>query len=108
VQRKRWVGSLKAKDVVEKSLTSFRIYATSIRYHNSYSSKTPSVMLINFSTHQAYPDKLRLVKVIVLETNRRFVFLTDSFTIPFYSRSRTLSRPLEGGTLLPLTQRTTC
>ena len=41
-----------------------------------------NVMLVNFYTHRDYPDKLRLGKYVDSEMGRRFVFLTNNFTIP--------------------------
>jgi len=41
-----------------------------------------TVILVNFYAYRDYPDKLRLVKFVDLETGKRFVFLTNNFTIP--------------------------
>ncbi len=40
------------------------------------------VVLVNFYARRDYPDKLRLVKFVDPETGRRFIFLTNNFTIP--------------------------
>lgn len=41
-----------------------------------------TVVLVNFYAHRDYPDKLRLLNYVDPGTKKRFVFLTNNFTIP--------------------------
>jgi len=41
-----------------------------------------TILLVNFYAHRDYPDKLRLVKFVDPETDKRFAFLTNNFAIP--------------------------
>ena len=40
------------------------------------------IVLTGYHSKKAYPDKLRRVKFIDLEKNKRYVFLTNNFTLP--------------------------
>ncbi len=60
------------------------------RYHRLYSHPVDknnglrcdqTVVLVNFYAKRDYPDKLRVVKYVDLETGKRFAFLTNNFDI---------------------------
>ena len=40
-----------------------------------------TIMLVNFYASKNYPDKLRRIKYLDVETNKRFIFLTNNFEL---------------------------
>ena len=40
-----------------------------------------TIMLVNFYASKNYPDKLRRIKYFDVETNKRFIFLTNNFEL---------------------------
>ena len=40
-----------------------------------------TIILVNFYASKNYPDKLRRIKYFDIETNKRFIFLTNNFEL---------------------------
>jgi len=63
-----------------------------------------TVILTAINSAMAYPDALRRVSYLDLETNKRFKFLTNNFVLPALTIAQIYKVPLASGTVLQMDQ----
>lgn len=74
-QQKAWFVTL-----AKKTMKCRRIYSAKVdRTKGVLYDQT--IMLVNFYASKNYPDKLRRIKYFDVETNKRFIFITNNFEL---------------------------
>ena len=63
-----------------------------------------TVILTAIDSAKAYPDALRRVSYLDVETRKRFKFLTNNFTLPALTIAQIYKSPLAGGIVLQVDQ----
>ena len=74
-QQKAWFVTLDKKKMKCRRIYSAKVDRTKGVLYDQ------TIILVNFYASKNYPDKLRRIKYFDIETNKRFIFLTNNFEL---------------------------